>query len=490
MRLGILSIVQHIMLRAPYTPDTPTASTPMAQLASHDFFPIMLQSLLLDTSNHLFGLGLSALVIILPFSLLQLNRYIPLLMVVLGRAMCWRDRPFFDAGKDVTVAVTKTPAPAPSLEWNVATTMDEEIAVPTPTEKRVVQLLLVALYGAWPSNIIAFIRDPPTYLGIKQVTPIYAVPWEEVWEQGQLQARCVPLISDFILHHSIVTHTSAQELADEKRWDRYDPSEFVAMAHLMSGMSGGEDSDAMFEFFKTPKVQLDPLDHGAREAEPTVAGSSSDTDDIRRLKEENELLRLESLYSDRLRRQLVHHIGRLHRNSLRFNSDEAEIHNFVNRLKEQSKTIQTLTHDLTTQRAEATQAQQKHVKWQEQLRDKVSGFREERRNWMTEATQLRTELSEAQAAVRRLRDELATVKNERFTLQAQQLEMMPKIRHLEDYETRMKQLTDAQLLWDADVQKQREAEAAAIASQARCAELEGMLRAREKICREQADTIQ
>jgi hypothetical protein len=486
-RLGILYIVQNIMLRVPYTPDTPTASTPMAQLASHDFFPIMLKSLLLDTSNHLFGLGLSALVIMLPFSLLQLRRYIPLLMVVLGRAMCWRDRPFYDAGKQQTVGVTTTPAPAAAMDWNVATTEDEDISVPTPTEKRVVQLLLVGLYGAWPSNIIAFIRDQPAYFAIKQVAPIYAVPWEDVWEPGQLQARCVPLISDFMLHHSVITHTSSQEMADEKRWERYDPSEFISMAHLMAG--GSEDADAMFEFFRVPKVDLDPFEHGAREAEPTVAGSSSDTDDVRRLKVENELLRLESLYNDRLRRQFVHHIGRLHRNSLRFNSDEAEIHNFVNRLKEQAKTIATLTHDLTTQRSEATQAQQKHVKWQEQLRDKVSGFREERRNWMTEATALRTELAEAQVAAKEMRDELGTVKNERFNLQAQLLEMAPKVRHIEDYETRMKQLTDAQLLWDGDVEALREARAAAITSQARCAELEAMLRAREKICREQADKI-
>ncbi|BEI81141.1 hypothetical protein CcaverHIS002_0203010 [Cutaneotrichosporon cavernicola] len=487
VRLGVLNIVKNIVLGAPYTPDMPIASTPMAQLASHDFFPVLLKSLLLDTSNHLFGLGLATLVTILPFSVPLLRRYIPLLMVVLGRAMCWRDRPFYDAGKHKTVGVTTTPAPSASMDWTVATTGEDIISVPTPTEKRVVQLLLVGLYGAWPSNIIAFIRDQPAYFEVKQVATMYAVPWEEVWAPGQLQARCVPLISDFMLHHNVITHTSSQEMADEKRWERFDPSEFISMAYLMSG--GSEDADAMFEFFRLPKVQLDPLEHGAREAEPTVAGSSSDTSDIRRLQMENELLRLESLYNDRLRRQFVHHIGRLHRNSLRFNSDEAEIHNFVNRLKEQSKTIATLTHDLTTQRSESTQAQQKHVKWQEQLRDKVAGFREERRNWMTEATRLRTELAEGQAAAREMRDELGMVKNERFNLQAQLLELGPKVRHIEDYETRVKQLTDAQLLWDEDVTALREAQAAAIASQARCAELETMLRAREKICREQSETI-
>lgn len=105
-------------------------------------------------------------------------------------------------------------------------------------------------------------------------------------------------------------------------------------------------------------------------------------------------------------------IGRLHRNTLRFNSDEAEIHTFVNKLKEQTHTIKTLTLELSQQRDHASAAQQKHVKWQEQLRDKVSGFREERRKWTTDATSMRTELAETQATVQKQREELATVKNE------------------------------------------------------------------------------
>lgn len=66
---------------------------------------------------------------------------------------------------------------------------------------------------------------------------------------------------------------------------------------------------------------------------------------------------------------------------------------------------------------------------------------------------------------------------------------MPKIRHIEDYETRIEQLTSSQLLWDSDVQKLRDAKAAVETFQSRVFELEGMLRARERVCREQADTI-
>jgi multidrug resistance efflux pump len=132
---------------------------------------------------------------------------------------------------------------------------------------------------------------------------------------------------------------------------------------------------------------------------------------------------------------------------MRFNIDEAELHTFVNRIKEQSKTIQTLTADLSQQRTDASQAQQKHVKWQKELRDKVSGFREERRNWQAEATGLRADLQEVQAFASQQGEELAGVKNERFVLHSQMLEATPQLRHLEDYKARIKQLTDSQLLW-------------------------------------------
>lgn len=84
----------------------------------------------------------------------------------------------------------------------------------------------------------------------------------------------------------------------------------------------------------------------------------------------------------------------------------------MNRLKEQGKTIETLTADLAQQRADASQAQQKHVKWQEQLREKLAANREERKTWQNEASRIRGELQEAKLALQRQQDEITVVKNE------------------------------------------------------------------------------
>lgn len=71
----------------------------------------------------------------------------------------------------------------------------------------------------------------------------------------------------------------------------------------------------------------------------------------------------------------------------------------------------------------------------------------------------------------------------RFKLQNQLKQMEPKVKHIEDYEIRMKQLTDSQALWsvlmlrpngellsgrDDDVRKLKEAKADTELHQGRC----------------------
>ncbi|KAL1406893.1 hypothetical protein Q8F55_006305 [Vanrija albida] len=486
LRIGILRIVVFLLLDAPYSPDVPYETTLMYRFAAHTFFTSLLHSLLLDTNNQLFPVALSALNTVLPFSLQLWTPHVPLLMVVIGRAICWRDRPFTLSGVTKATGTTPTPKPNPDLNW-VVSEADTSIA-PTHTEKIVVQLTLIGFYGAWPSNLVGFVRNPDQYLVNKNIHPVYDVPWKDVWQPGLLGSRTLPLINGFQLHPSIIQFTSEEELKDDKRWDKYDPSEFASKARIMSRTE--DDPNTTFQFFTRPAMRLDPLPTEVTDHDPALETANfKDVDDVARLKEENELLRLEAMYNRRLGKQYLYHIGRLHKNSLRFNTDEAEIHTFLNKIKELTKTIATMTAELSQQRSEATQAQQKHVKWQEQLRDKVSSFREERRAWQTEATKIRSELSEANAMAKRLRDELAEVRNKRFVLENQLLEVTPKVRHIADYETRIKQLTDTQMLWDSDILKLREAEAAVEELSGRVFELEKMLESRDKLVAEQASSI-
>ncbi|KAK6902959.1 hypothetical protein I203_108220 [Kwoniella mangroviensis CBS 8507] len=424
-------------------------------------------SLMLDTGNQLFSINLRLLLAILPYAPLMLTPKVPLLAIVLGRAISWRDRPFIDHTLPPRDGFTRTELPEPSLDWLVAqSAVEMDLELPEHMKpRRIAQLFIIAMYGAWPSNVIAFVRDPVSYIRGKNVTPIYAVDWEMIWTPGVLATRLEPLIRDFRLHPSLVVFTSTAELADEKRWERIDAAEFIARSQALSNSDQqGFTGAGLFE-------------QDEQSAPPQVDSASANLSN--RLAKENELLRLEAKFTSRVRRQYLYHIGRLHKTSLRLNNDEAEIHSFAGQIAE-------LTAQLSQTRTEASQAQQKHVKWQGQLREKVASFREEKATWQTEAARIRAELSEARAMVKTQREELAEVKNERFKLQNRLTEAEPKIRHISDYETRMKQLTESQRLWDEDVQRCKNALQEAEAAKARVYE---MLRASRQETIEQSQAI-
>ncbi|WWD01364.1 hypothetical protein V866_008307 [Kwoniella sp. B9012] len=442
----------------------------MATVAGSSFVDILIQSLMLDTGNQLFSINLRLLLAVLPYAPLVLTPKVPLLAIVLGRAISWRDRPFIDHTSPPRDGFTRTELPEPSLDWQVAqSAVEMDLELPEHMKpRRIAQLFIIAMYGAWPSNVIAFVRDPVSYIRGKSVTPIYAVDWEKVWTPGVLATRLEPLIRDFRLHPSLVVFTSTAELADEKRWERIDAAEFIARSQALSNSDQqGFTGAGLFE-------------QDEQSAPPQVDSASANLGN--RLAKENELLRLEAKFTSRVRRQYLYHIGRLHKTSLRLNNDEAEIHSFAGQIAE-------LTAQLSQTRTEASQAQQKHVKWQGQLREKVASFREEKATWQTEAARIRAELSEARAMVKTQREELAEVKNERFKLQNRLTEAEPKIRHISDYETRMKQLTESQRLWDEDVQRCKNALQEAEAAKARVYELEQMLRASRQETIEQSQAI-
>jgi hypothetical protein len=109
---------------------------------------------------------------------------------------------------------------------------------------------------------------------------------------------------------------------------------------------------------------------------------------------------------------------------MRFSVDEAEVHSFVrlplppstdlqaNRIKEERSARDALQNELAQHRRDAVQAQQKHSKWQESLREKLTTFRDEKLSWQNEAASIRTDRSNLETTVLRQKAELAQVKNE------------------------------------------------------------------------------
>jgi hypothetical protein len=310
-RINVLTLTISVLLSTPYIPGTPASETLMYRFASHPFLGTVIRSLLLDTSNALLPLALRTVLICLPYAPLTLTPHVPLLMVALGRAACWRDRPFVDSDSPARDAVTTTPLPHSDLGWRVATAASEPPSIPPLgfEPKRIVRLWFVAMYYAWPSNVLAFIRDPGPYLRAKSIKPVYAVSWDDVWPPKLLANRAGPLLRDFALHPSLIQFTSAAELAYEKRWDKNDPSEFVATAHMIAHselLSGGMFGFLEGEPYIPPTTNLDDLELPVSETmTPGPAKVPAGEGEIEMLRRENEILRLEAKFGDRVRKQLL-----------------------------------------------------------------------------------------------------------------------------------------------------------------------------------------
>lgn len=303
-RIHILTVLLEIVLSISYAPGTPSNTTAMYTIACHPLLDTIITSLLLDTGNNLFPLGLRTILAVIPYAPQVVTGKVPLLMVILGRAVCWRDRPFLDAGTISDAPATHTPLPRQN--WEIATSaMEAPIDQPISLQPiNIVRLWLVAIYGAWPSNLLAFVRDPITYLRGKQVECPYQVEWEDVWPKGLLAARTGPLMREFALHPSIMYFNSDGELRDAKRWEKTDPPEHVSGAHIIAHserLSHGKTD--FFDFDETALIEP-PSEH-VPESSSLIPSRQSTSDSMESLRRENTLLRLEAGYADRLRKQYL-----------------------------------------------------------------------------------------------------------------------------------------------------------------------------------------
>lgn len=174
-------------------------------MTSHRLTTTILHSLLFDNSSTVAVIALAVLTKLLPIFAVkateQLKRYVPLLVLVLARVVCWRERP---APKP-----TKTPDDSAS-EFGRASDEDEglpeEVYMPPIHEditwERLEQTFLggassapsphryfTMLYYLFPCNTIRFLRYPLRYVTQIQCDNPYAVGWDVVLDEPQIKSR-------------------------------------------------------------------------------------------------------------------------------------------------------------------------------------------------------------------------------------------------------------------------------------------------------------
>lgn len=275
------------------------SSTLMYRLASHPIFTSILRSLLLDTDNLLFPICLRCFLAVLPYAPQTITPHVPLVMIVLGRAASWRERPF--SNHTTHEGISRTPKPNPSFDWQLALPSPQTTFPASLEPPNITRLLFVAVYSAWPSNVLAFVRDPVAYITGKGIEPVYNVSWEEVWEPGILASRSAPLLRNFHLHPWLVYFTSGTELADEKRWEKIDPPEFITRSHMLahSELLSGDKFD-LLEGIPSDDVEL---------VAPTPPELPTE---VAQLQRDVQLLRLEAKFTDRIRKQYLYRMSDRH----------------------------------------------------------------------------------------------------------------------------------------------------------------------------------
>ena len=177
-------------------------------MASHRLTTTILYSLLFDNSSTVAIVALTLLTKLLPIFAVkateQLKRHVPLLVLVLARVVCWRERP--------VPKPTKPVSDADSASESGRGTDEEEEGLPeemyTPpihediTWERLEQTFLAGassapsphryftvLYYLFPCNTIRFLRYPIRYVTDIQCENPYAVGWDEVLDEPQLKSR-------------------------------------------------------------------------------------------------------------------------------------------------------------------------------------------------------------------------------------------------------------------------------------------------------------
>ncbi|KZO95137.1 hypothetical protein CALVIDRAFT_178156 [Calocera viscosa TUFC12733] len=134
-------------------------------------------------------------------------------------------------------------------------------------------------------------------------------------------------------------------------------------------------------------------------------------------------------------------------------SAESERQSLYQRLKELRLQLHREQDERQKQRNQADIAKEQSKAWVESLQEKLKGLREEKKSWLAEAVELRSEVSELKKAMDAQGKLLAKESARAFKLAAQRLEESPKFERVANFERRIDQLTSAQRLWAKDIRK-------------------------------------
>lgn len=210
-------------------------------LAGHRLMTCLLHSLLFDGSSTAANIALTVITKLLPIVAVKacedLKGLLPLLLAVLARIICWRERelpvPAMESLDGETVSDVEDNADTQSLafvldiredlEW---TRLEQTFACgasSAPSAHR----YFTHLYYLFPCNTLRFLRHPIQYMKDSELESPYNVGWEDALDEDQIRSRSEPLMRGHVLHPLLIWRTPAEELSKPDFWTQYDIARIV-----------------------------------------------------------------------------------------------------------------------------------------------------------------------------------------------------------------------------------------------------------------------
>jgi solute carrier family 25 protein 16 len=192
------------------------------QVLETSLFEHLLKCLTNDTSTTAVALALTNVVMLIPHIPNLLVRFLPRLFIIYARLLCWNgaveEEDGFREEKIGSPSSVMTVIRDPTWD-SIDATYDAGIVAEAD-----VGHFFTHLYGIYPLNFMAFIREPVKYLQSSVFTTT-----ESDLDESLIREKSERLRQQHLLHPNFFEMTAEEELSDRNRWQKSEPADILAL---------------------------------------------------------------------------------------------------------------------------------------------------------------------------------------------------------------------------------------------------------------------
>ncbi|KAE8224738.1 hypothetical protein CF319_g2404 [Tilletia indica] len=368
------------------------------------------------------------------------------------------------------------------VQWSRLTSKYDEPDAAAPDAT----LLFTYLYGLFPANAIRFLRAPIDYLRKAHYVSPSAASYHDLIDELTIHERSTDIVRRHRLHEGLVTHSAEWEVCNTDRWKKSVTEEYAAVCinHYLGTTDGVPDArpghlaaswadrlslSQIRSGADTPTAQSDAAPPGSAAMRPSMSAATlltpalsiSSSKGMSAVHRENLMLRTELNYELNLKGQLLHFIGKLHRDKLKSHVLAAEQQN----LKSEVKVLRTELERSRKERDKIREEADKRAKRLGNPQQRLRQYMEKDRRATEELQRLTVELQSKEETNAALSSQLEAAGTELFEIKALTQQNEPALKDLENLKAQVEQMQDAMKAW-ADNEAKYEAQKVAMRTMA------------------------